>query len=149
MYTLHREITVQTTIEKAWEFIRNPDNLNQITPADMSFEIVSERPEEMYEGMLVGYRVRIPVLGKQPWLSEIKHIKPQESFVDEQKIGPYKFWYHYHKIEPAEGGVKLTDHVTYEVPFGVVGKIAHCLFISKKLQQIFDYREVCFRKIFS
>jgi ligand-binding SRPBCC domain-containing protein len=149
MYTLHRELTVHAPLETVWEFIRNPANLNQITPTDMSFEIMSDLPDKMYEGLLVEYRVRLPLLGLQPWLSEIKHINPQVSFVDEQKIGPYKLWYHDHKIEAVDGGVKLTDHVTYEVPYGGLGNVVHHLFIRNKLKQIFDYREKCLREIFS
>ena len=103
MYELYRELVVKTTREKAWEFIRSPGNLNKITPDDLSFEIVSDLPDEMFEGMLVEYRVNIPVIGKQEWVSELQHIVPGYSFVDEQKIGPYKLWYHYHGIEEIEG----------------------------------------------
>ena len=142
MYTLHKQMAVNTTIEKAWDFIRNPANLNLITPDDMAFEIVSDLPDEMTEGMLIEYRVRLPILGKQPWLSELKHIVPLASFVDEQKIGPYKLWYHYHAIEVCEEGVRFTDRVTYEVPFGIIGKLAHHLFIRKMLKRIFEYREL-------
>jgi len=146
MYTLSKEMFVPTSRERAWEFIRNPANLDKITPDDMAFEIVSDLPEEMFEGMLVEYRVRIPVIGKQVWVSELKHIVPLESFVDEQKIGPYTFWYHYHGIEPAEGGVKLIDRIGYAPPFGPLGKLAHALFIRKTLERIFEYREVAFNQ---
>jgi ligand-binding SRPBCC domain-containing protein len=141
MYTLHKEIIVNTTLEKAWDFIRNPENLNLITPDDMAFEIRTDLPDEMTEGMLVEYRVHLPMLGKQPWLSELKHIVPQSSFVDEQKIGPYKLWYHYHGIETCPEGVLFTDHVVYEVPFGIFGKLAHALFIRRTLDRIFRFRE--------
>lgn len=147
MYTLLKELVVETTREKAWEFIRNPANLNRITPDDMAFEIVGGLPAEMFEGMLVEYRVKLPLIGKQTWVSELKHIRPLESFVDEQKIGPYRFWYHYHGIEDAEKGVRLIDRVAYQPPFGLVGNLANTLFIRKKLEQIFAYREQAFRTI--
>lgn len=147
MYTLYRETVAKTSLEKAWAFMSNPANLNRITPDDMEFEICSELPDEMFEGMLVEYRVKIPVMGTQPWLSELKHIVPGQSFVDEQKIGPYKLWYHYHGIEPTEGGVKFIDRVTYETPFGIFGKIAHALFIRKTLERIFDFREQQFKTV--
>lgn len=145
MYTLHKETFVDTTLEKAWDFIRNPANLNKITPDDMAFQIVSDLPDEMFEGMLVEYSVQIPVMGTQPWLSELKHIVPGRSFVDEQKIGPYKLWYHYHGIEETEGGVRFIDRITYEVPFGIFGRIAHALFIRKTLERIFAFREQAFK----
>lgn len=147
MYTLHKETTVDTTMEQAWEFISHPENLNLITPPDMAFEIRSPLPKDMFEGMLVEYRVKIPVIGTQPWLSEIKHIVPGTSFVDEQKIGPYKLWYHYHAIEPCHNGIRFIDHVTYEVPFGILGKLAHTLFIARTLERIFNYREARFLEL--
>lgn len=141
MYTLHKEIVVEASVEEAWEFIRNPANLNKITPADMAFKIVTDLPEEMHEGLLVEYRVRIPFMGHCTWLSELKHIVPQHSFVDEQKVGPYSFWYHYHAIEQTDVGVKLIDHVTYDVPFGLLGKLVHTFWIRKTLERVFTYRE--------
>jgi ligand-binding SRPBCC domain-containing protein len=149
MYTLHKETVVETTMETAWDFMSNPANLNKITPPDMAFEILTELPNQMYEGMLVEYRVKIPMVGTQPWLSELKHIVPGRSFVDEQKIGPYKLWYHYHAIEPAGTGVRFIDRVTYEVPFCVLGKIVHALFIRKTLERIFAYRETAFQNLLS
>jgi ligand-binding SRPBCC domain-containing protein len=85
--------------------------------------------------------VKLPVLGLQPWLSELKHIREGCSFVDEQKIGPYKLWYHYHGIEEVPEGVRFVDRIAYEVPFGIIGRIAHGLFIKRTLERIFDYRE--------
>lgn len=149
MYTLYRETPVDTSMEQAWEFIRSPANLNLITPDDMAFEIITDLPDEMTEGMLVQYNVRIPIIGKQPWLSELKHIVPGRSFVDEQKIGPYRLWYHYHEIQPHSQGVLFIDRITYEVPFGLLGKWAHTLFIRKTLNRIFRYREERFQELLS
>jgi ligand-binding SRPBCC domain-containing protein len=101
----------------------------------------------MFEGMLVEYRVKLPVLGMQPWLSELKHIQEGRSFVDEQKVGPYKLWYHYHGIEEEPEGVRFVDRVTYEVPFGIIGRLVHVLFIRRTLERIFDYRELQLKKL--
>ena len=141
MYKLKRKIVVDTTIEQAWAFISRPENLNLITPQDLSFQIVSEVPEDMYNGLLVEYLVTIPVIGKQRWISEIKHIRDRDSFVDEQRVGPYKLWYHYHKIEAVPDGVLFTDEVTYEPPFSILGRMANSIFIRKTLNRIFDYRK--------
>jgi ligand-binding SRPBCC domain-containing protein len=93
--------------------------------------------------------VRIPLIGWQVWVSELKHIQPGSYFVDEQKIGPYRFWYHEHRIEPAGDKVKVIDHVSYEVPFCIFGKIAHALFIRPTLERIFRHREKMFKDLLS
>jgi ligand-binding SRPBCC domain-containing protein len=148
MYTLYREQVLNTTLEKAWDFIKTPSNLNEITPDDLKFEIVTELPDEMYNGLLIEYRVNLPLLGKRPWVSEIKHIRPLASFVDEQRVGPYKMWYHYHGLEEVDGGVKMIDKIGYDIPFGPFGKIAHALFVKKQLQQIFEYRRQKLESVF-
>ena len=147
IYQLSKETVVDTTMEKAWSFISNPANLNLITPDDMNFTIVTDLPERMYEGMLVEYLVRIPYIGEQPWLSELKNIVPGCSFVDIQLVGPYALWHHYHGIEETAGKVRFVDRITYQVPFGVIGRIAHALFIHKTLERIFKCREVRFHEL--
>ena len=147
MYTLHKEIEVEASSDQVWEFISHPQNLDRITPDDMEFKIVTDVPEQMFNGLLVEYRVRIPLIGWQVWVSELKHIEPGSYFVDEQKIGPYRFWYHEHRIEPAGDKVKVIDRVSYEVPFSIFGKIAHSLFIRPTLERIFQHREKMFKQL--
>jgi len=107
----------------------------------MGFEITSKTGDDkMYPGMIISYKVS-PLLGlKLDWVTEITHVAANEYFVDEQRIGPYKMWHHQHKIEPIEGGVLMTDIVTYQPPFGVFGRIANSLIIKNQLKRIFDYR---------
>lgn len=68
--------------------------------------------------------------------------------VDEQRVGPYKFWHHQHLIEPHADGVLMTDIITYIPPFGFLGDIANTLIIKNKLHHIFDYRQKALEDIF-
>jgi ligand-binding SRPBCC domain-containing protein len=141
MYTLNKVIDVEASPDTVWAFISHPRNLDRITPDDMAFEIVSDVPEVMHNGLLVEYRVRIPWLGWRSWVSELKHIVPGRSFVDEQKIGPYRFWYHEHRVESAGEGSRIVDRVSYEVPFGFFGRMLHPFIIQPTLKRIFRHRE--------
>jgi ligand-binding SRPBCC domain-containing protein len=149
VYQIKREITVQTDLDTAWNFIRSPGNLNKITPDDMDFEIVSDLPDAMFEGLLIEYRIGIPLLGKQTWLTELKHIRERHSFVDEQRSGPYKFWFHYHEVTEVGGGVRFRDHVRYIMPLGPLGTIARAVYVKKELERVFDYREKPMREYFA
>jgi ligand-binding SRPBCC domain-containing protein len=60
--------------------------------------------------------------------------------VDEQRKGPYKIWHHEHHFKEVEGGVEMTDIVSYEIPLGFLGRIAHPLVVKGKLEEIFKYR---------
>ena len=148
IHQLRRELVIDTDLETAWNFIRQPGNLNRITPPDMDFEIVSELPEVIYDGLLIEYRVGIPLLGKQSWLSEIKHLREKHSFIDDQLVGPYKLWHHYHAISPHPKGVRFVDHLHYQLPYGVFGSLAHSLYVRDKLKSIFDFRETAMLEAF-
>lgn len=147
LYQIYREQLIDTDLKAAWRFISNPENLSAITPDDMEFTIVSAVPPKMYEGLIIEYRIGIPLLGKQTWLSEIKHIKEGHSFVDEQRLGPYKLWYHHHEIAEHPKGVCFTDHVYYALPYGVLGSLAHNLYVRRQLRKIFDFRKEAMKRL--
>lgn len=140
---------VPASIDTLWDFISSPGNLKRITPPYMGFEVISNSgTEKMYAGMIITYIVR-PVFGiPMKWMTEITQVKERAYFVDEQRMGPYKLWHHQHKIEAIDGGVLMTDIVTYSPPFGFIGAIANALFIKKQLKQIFDFRTVAVENIF-
>ena len=140
MYFLEREQVVHTSLVEAWSFLSNPANLNKITPDDLDFQITSSIPEVMFNGLIIEYRIKIPFFGIQQWVAEIKHIKEFHSFVDEQRLGPYSFWYHYHELNEAKNSVKLIDRVYYEVPWSFAGRLLHGIIIRKTLDRIFDHR---------
>jgi len=142
VYQIIKKMKLPLSLEDAWEFISSPKNLKTITPDYMGFDIVSkDLPEKMYAGMIISYRVS-PVLSiKTNWVTEITHVRDLHYFVDEQRHGPYSIWHHQHQLEEIEGGVLMTDIVSYKPPFGFLGSIANSLFIRKKVNEIFDYRE--------
>lgn len=132
-----------------WSFISSPQNLKEITPEYMGFDITNNIVEGvMYAGMIITYKVS-PIFNiKLNWMTEITQVRDFEYFVDEQKIGPYKLWHHQHRIEAIEGGVLMTDIVTYHPPFGFLGSIVNALVIKKKLKEIFDFRTLALEKRF-
>ena len=148
MHTIRQSQTLPVSRDVLWEFVSVPQNLNRITPPKMAFEIVGEPPESAYAGLLLEYKVRIPILGWTSWLTEIKYVKDGYSFMDEQRVGPYKLWLHTHTLEDVKGGTKMTDEIRYSMPFGPFGAIAHVLFVKRTLKQIFDYRREKLDEIF-
>ncbi len=137
---LKQEQILNLNIDDAWNFFSNPANLNEITPPDMKFKILTDLNGKMYSGQIIEYEIELLPNINQRWVTEIKNVKEKEYFIDEQRFGPYRFWYHEHKFEDENGKVKMTDTVHYDLPLGFIGKIAHSLYVKKKLKQIFNYR---------
>lgn len=149
-YQLNKSQQLNCDIETAWEFFSSPHNLARITPDYMGFIVTSDlKGEKMYEGMEIDYKVT-PILGiPMKWKTEITEVDPYKSFTDFQKKGPYKLWNHQHEFIENEDGVLMKDMLTYEMPYGFLGKIAHGLVVKKKLKGIFDYRYEVLEKMFN
>lgn len=140
IHYLHREQVIPAPVEAVWAYFCDPRNLNAITPPDMNFEVVRGGDAAMYEGQIIEYRVEFIRGVKSLWLTEIAHVREGEYFVDEQRIGPYRFWYHEHIFEKVANGTKMTDRVTYAAPFGFLGDVVTAVWISRRLKNIFDFR---------
>lgn len=141
---LRSEQFLPISLEKAWDFFSSPKNLNEITPADITFKILSDLPEKMYPGLIINYKVA-PVLNiPLAWTTEITQVVPMQYFVDEQRKGPYHIWHHEHHFEEVEGGVMMRDILHYDIGRWLLGDLMGALFIHKKVKGIFDFR---FRKL--
>lgn len=139
IHTLERTQFIPAELARVWAFFSTPENLNALTPPEMHFEILGS-PAAMYQGQLIAYRIRIAPGVRVRWLTEIRQVRDGSYFVDEQRRGPYKLWYHEHHFTVKDGGVEMTDRVTYELAFGPLGELVHALWVGRTLQRIFDYR---------
>ena len=141
VYSLKAIQQMPVDIDTAWNFFSKPDNLKDITPADLGFKVISKyNGADMYAGQVIEYKVR-PVLGiPLYWMTEITHVEDKKYFVDEQRYGPYSLWHHQHHFKMIEGGVEMTDIVHYKIPFWFVRDIANTLFVRTQLKKIFSFR---------
>ena len=141
VFTLKSRQKIQVSVEKAWEFFSSPENLAKITPSEMDFHITSGVPEKAYPGQLITYKVNVVKGVRLNWVTEITQVKENEFFIDEQRFGPYKMWHHEHFFERIdENSCWISDKVTYKLPLGLLGKLAHVLFVKNQLRGIFEYR---------
>lgn len=140
MHQFIRKQFVKTDLQTCWDFFSSPANLKRITPSYMGFDVKTEVPTQMYEGLIIAYTVK-PLLGiPVEWVTEITHVKDKSFFVDEQRKGPYTMWHHEHHFKEVEGGVEMTDIVSYIIPLGFLGKLVEPFLVKPKLEEIFAYR---------
>lgn len=138
------------SLTEAWDFFSSPLNLAEITPVDMAFIVTSklDSSAKMYPGMIITYKVS-PLFGiKLNWMTEITQVEEGKYFIDEQRFGPFKFWHHQHHFKAIDGGVEMTDILTYGLPLGILGKIAHGIMVKNKVKEIFAFREQKVNELF-
>lgn len=138
---LYYEQNLPLTMEECWDFFSNPANLQKVTPEDMGLGMTYEETcNKIYAGQIIVHQIRpflnIPI----DWVTEITHVDGPHYFVDEQRIGPYRFWHHEHRFIPISNGVQVIDLVYYKLPFGFIGKAIDILKVRRDLEFIFSYR---------
>jgi len=148
IYTIKASQIIPLSINEAWDFFSNPRNLPRITPPWLNLKITSELPDKMYEGMLITYKV-YPVAGiPSDWVTEITTVEEKLFFIDEQRLGPYKFWHHQHHFTEVDDGTEMSDIVNYAIPFDPLSRPLNSLLVGKKVNKIFKYRKEVLERLF-
>ena len=139
VHVLERTQRLAEPPERVFPFFADPLNLETITPPWLGFRVVTPGPIEMRVGALIDYRLRlhgVPV----SWHTRIDAWEPPHRFVDRQLRGPYRLWVHEHAFAPDGGGTLMRDRVTYALPLGPIGRLAHIAFVRRDLRRIFEFR---------
>lgn len=130
--------------EAIFPFFADARNLQRITPAWLSFEILTPEPITMQMGTLIDYRLKVRGLPLR-WRTLIAEWDPPHRFVDTQVRGPYRLWHHTHTFDPQDGGTLCRDLVRYRV---TGGQLMNALFVRRDIERIFAYRRETLRGIF-
>ena len=139
-YCIHTRQFLPRPVDQVFAFFEDPRNLARITPPWLSFRILDPDSVEMRLGARLEYTIRWLGLPLR-WTTVITGYRPPFYFEDSQMRGPYARWVHQHRFREADGGTWVEDQVSYRLPFGVLGRLAHPLLVRRQLRAIFEYRE--------
>lgn len=128
------------TLEEAWKFFSSPANLNLITPDKLHFKMISEVPAKVHRDLIIKYTIRPMINIPLRWTTRISKVEEGVVFVDEQIEGPYKKWIHEHHFEERDGGVLMTDKLSYDIGWSFLGRLAGWLWVDGQVKEIFRYR---------
>ncbi len=148
IHTLYREQVLPLPVDEVFTFFADARNLEAITPPWLNFQIRTPQPIAMHPGALLDYRLKwhgLPIA----WKTEILAWNPPHSFTDIQLRGPYRLWHHVHTFHADPEGTRMADLVTYRLPLGPLGELAHALTVRRDLERVFDYRFQEIEKLFA
>lgn len=147
MPALDQTQEIAAPLEDVFAFFSNPANLSRITPPWLAFRMHGVPPATLGEGVRLEYRIRWAVFTLR-WVTRITRWQAPHEFEDIQEKGPYARWVHTHRFSERDGRVVMQDHVDYELPFGILGRLVHRLRVRRQLEGIFAYRRRAIDEIF-
>lgn len=141
---LHVQV-VPRKLDEVFAFFSRAENLETITPGWLHFRILSIAPQPVQKGTVIHYALRMRGLR---WTSEITAWEPPNKFVDVQLRGPYKLWHHTHRFIAQGDSTRIEDEVLYDLPLGILGRLAHAVMVKRDVDKIFAYRQAKIHELF-
>ncbi len=136
-FHFNNSVLLRYPLPEVFGFFAKAENLNLLTPPWVHFSILTPRPIEMRQGLVIQYRIRVRGIAHR-WDSEITEWRPPFGFTDTQIRGPYRLWVHRHGFEETQEGTLVNDSITYRVPGGAP---VNRLYVAGELRRIFSYRQ--------
>ena len=146
-HVLEFETKLYRPLDEIFDFFSRAENLDEVTPADLGFSILTPLPITMQVGTLIDYRITlmgVPFF----WRTLISDWQPPHRFVDQQLKGPYVFWHHEHTFVQRDGYVLMTDKVHYLSPGGIFEPLVDSLFVRGQLNKMWKFRGERFAELF-
>ena len=146
-YILERRVWLSRPPAVVFELFADPRNLEQLHPAWARPRWLTPPPARLAAGAVLDFRVaRLP--GR--WRVIVREFDAPYRFVDAQLNGPFARWEHRHRFTEGaegEGGTWMEDRVTYQLPLGPLGRLAHGLGAGTRVRALFDYRDRRLREL--
>lgn len=146
-HVLVQETKLYRPLQEVFDFFSRAENLNEVTPPELKFAILTPQPIKMNVGTLIDYKIAMMGVPFY-WRTLITDWEPPYRFVDQQLRGPYVLWHHEHTFEQKEGYVLMTDRVHYLSPGWFLEPLIDKVFVRAQLDKIWAYRAKRFETLF-
>src|SRR5262245_17962484 len=137
-FILESRVWIERARPEVFAFFSDPRHLTRLTPPSLGLRVL-EAPATLGAGAVLDLRLRW--LGwPLRWRAYIREYDPPFRFVDVQVRGPYARWEHRHRFLEEDGATMMEDRVTYRLPMGPLGMLAHRLMVGRQLRALWRYR---------
>lgn len=129
---------IATTLDTITRFHEKPEALCILTPPPLIVQIKDDKRRSLTKGSIdfVLWFGPIPV----PWSARHEPGPTPTSFIDRMIKGPMAQWKHEHIFRETDGGVELTDKLTFIHKSGWRGLVSRLMFDGLALRFLFWYR---------
>ncbi len=155
-HILERRFWLPRPRPEVFDFFADPRSLVALNPPSARLTWLAAPPDRLAAGSVLDFSVRVTGVPLR-WRVMVREFDPPYRFVDAQLWGPFARWEHRHRF--AEGperngaagplGTWVEDRVTYRLPLGPLGHVAHALAFGRRIAAVFEYRESRVRELLS
>jgi ligand-binding SRPBCC domain-containing protein len=138
-HILESRVWIPRPRDQVFAFLADPRHLRRVYPRRLGLRLLAPPPEPLGAGAVFGFRVRWLGLPLR-WRTLIREFDPPHRFVDVQLRGPCARWEHRHVFRAEGEGTWVEDRITYRLPLGPLGRLAHALWVRRQLRRIFAHR---------
>jgi ligand-binding SRPBCC domain-containing protein len=78
--------------------------------------------------------------------SRITAMQKPDLFTDEMIKGDFKSFRHEHHFKQVENGTIMIDLLTFESPYGIIGKLVNKFYLKNYLQQLIEKRNIVIKE---
>ncbi len=123
----------------AWDWHRGPGALHRLLPPWKRVAVAGSRGDVEHGGQ-VDLKVGIGPITRS-WNAQLSPGPGPTAFTDTQVAGPFTRWEHQHLLSASgDQACTLTDRVTWEPPFGGLGRTLLTQAIAADLTKVFAWR---------
>ena len=142
--------TIDAPITAVFAFHLDTRNAARISPPSQRVVSVEGTfPLELGSEVRLRTRQR-PLPFAQTWRVRIARLEPPTLIEDEMLEGPFALWRHEHRFAELPGErTRLTDHLTYALPAGPLGRVADRLVVRRLLLSTFHERHARTQALFA
>jgi ligand-binding SRPBCC domain-containing protein len=142
MPLFERSCVVRAPIGAVFAFHLDTRNAARIAPRTMPVVAVhGSFPLAQHDEVEIVVRLW-PTPLRQTWRVEAERIVEPTLIVDRMLTGPFPSWVHQHRFEDlGDGTTRLTDHVDYHLPLGVLGALADRFVVRRLMDRMFRLRQ--------
>jgi ligand-binding SRPBCC domain-containing protein len=124
--------------EEVFALFLTPARVLTLAPPELHFHLV-EAPERLTLGARVTVRTRRWGLS-QHIETAVTALVPGSLLTQSQTRGPLRRYAHTHTFEEVEGGTRLSDHIEFDPPGGILGLKVTASFLEADLRHALTYR---------
>ncbi|NQW30731.1 MAG: hypothetical protein HQ472_09495 [Ignavibacteria bacterium] len=136
-------------VHEVFQFHTDVQNLGRITPSNINVVLLHADPFAQSAEIILK-------ITQFNFLSVVWHLRfatviENQQITDEQVTGPLKYWQHNRYFSQQQdhqlGYSEMREVLKYELPLGVLGRIANALVVKRMIKKMFKHRQEITREI--